>query len=76
MPEDLNSKLNGSDIRKFEKAIASYDLSIDRQEEIVKKVLAIEKEIADIRLGALQPYFDEYSKGLDNIIARKWIETV
>jgi hypothetical protein len=71
MAEELNSKLSGSDIRKFEQTLASFDATLARQEEIAKQVLKIEKDIAELRLGALTPYFDAYSKGLDEIIARK-----
>lgn len=71
MPDDLSSRLTSDDIRRFEQAVSKLDAGVTRQEEIAKKVLKIEKEIADVRLGALKPYFDEYSKGLDTIIARK-----
>ena len=71
MADDRNSKLSGEDIRKFAETLSKFDASLVRQEEIAKKVLAIEKDIANVRFGALKPYFDAYSKGLDEVIARK-----
>ena len=71
MAEELNSRLSGSDIRRFEQTLASFDATLARQEEIAQKILKAEQDIANFRIGALEPYFDAYSKGLDEIIARK-----
>ena len=71
MAEDINSKLTGDDIRRFERTLASFDATLARQEEIVNKVLEVEQNIGTMRLGWLDKYFDAYSKGLDDIIARK-----
>lgn len=70
MAEDL-SKLSSEDIRRFEKAVSETKALTARQEEIAKSVLAAEKEIGKVRLASLNEYFDTYSKGLDEIIARK-----
>lgn len=70
MQEDL-SRLSSADIRRFEKTVSEAKALTARQEEIAKKVLNTEKEIGKIRLASLNEYFDEYSKGLDEIIARK-----
>ena len=71
MAEDINSKLTGDDIRKFERTLASFDATLARQEEIVNKVLEVEQNIGTMRLGWLDKDLDAYSKGLDEIIARK-----
>lgn len=65
------SKLSSDDIRKFEKTVSEAKALTVRQEEIAKKVLEVEKDIGKIRLASLDEYFDAYSKGLDEIIARK-----
>ena len=70
MPEDL-SRLSSNDIRRFEKAVSEAKALTVRQEEIAKKVLATEKDIGKVRLASLNEYFDAYSRGLDEIVARK-----
>ena len=70
MAEDL-SKLSSADIRRFEKTVSDAKALTARQEEIAKRVLATEKDIGKVRLAALNKYFDAYSKGLDEVIARK-----
>lgn len=71
MADDLNSRLSGEDIRRFEQTLSRFDASIARQEEIVRKVLEVEKTIGKVRMASLDQYFDAYSEGLDAIIARK-----
>lgn len=70
MAEDL-SKLSSEDIRRFEKTISEVKAITARQEEIAKKVLEVEQEIGKVRLASLTGFFDEYSRGLDAIVARK-----
>lgn len=65
------SKLSSDDIRRFEKSVSEAKALTVRQEEIAKKVLEVEKDIGKVRLASLDEYFDAYSKGLDDIIARK-----
>lgn len=71
MSEELGSRLSGEDIRRFEKAVSDAKALTVRQEEIAKQVLEVEKEIGQVRLASLNKYLDTYSKGLDEIIARK-----
>jgi hypothetical protein len=70
MADDL-SRLSSEDIRRFEKTVSEAKALTARQEEIAKKVLEFEKDIGRVRLASLEEYFDAYSKGLDDIIARK-----
>ena len=70
MAEDL-SKLSREDIAKLEKTISEARDLTARQEEIIKKVLAGEEKIGKLRISYLDEYLDAYSRGLDEVIARK-----
>ena len=70
MAEDL-SKLSREDIARLEKTISEARDLTARQEEIIKKVLAGEEKIGKLRISYLDEYLDAYSKGLDEVIARK-----
>lgn len=69
MAEDLNNRLSGEDIRRFEQTLKKFDDSLARQEEITKRALENEKIIAERRITYLHQYFDEYEK-LD-MVAKK-----
>lgn len=71
MAEDINSRLSGEDIRRFEQSLAKFDAGLARQEEIAKKLLDMEKELGAIRLAFLDQYLDAFSKRLDDVVARK-----
>ena len=66
----MAENLNREDIARLERAISKTDALTARQEEIIKKVLAGETEIANKRIGYLNEYFDTYSTKLDDV-ARK-----
>lgn len=70
MADDL-SRLSREDIARLEGAISEARDLTARQEEIIKKVLAGEEKIGKLRISYLDEYLDTYSKGLDDIIARK-----
>lgn len=70
MADDL-SRLSREDIARLERAISEARDLTARQEEIIKKVLAGEEKIGKLRISYLDEYLDTYSKGLDDIIARK-----
>lgn len=66
--------LSKEDIAKLEQTMSKLDSLVDRQEEIIKKVLAGEDEIGKRRIAYLKEYFDLYSQKLDTAIARKTSE--
>lgn len=63
--------LSSEDIRRFEQTLSRFDKSLDRQEEIVEKILASEKDIGETRISYLNRFFDTYSSRLDDFVARK-----
>jgi hypothetical protein len=73
MADDLG-KLSSEDILRFSKTVSEVKALTARQEEIAKKVLAVEKDIGKVRIAALNDFFDAYSEGLDKIVAKKTSE--
>lgn len=65
-----SSKLSPEQIQKLAKTISAATNLTEQQEEIIKKVIAGETEIGNLRISSLEKYFDIYSRNLD-LVARK-----
>ena len=63
-------KLSPEQIQKLAGTISEAKNLTGQQEEIIKRVLAGETEIGNLRISSLEKYFDIYSKSLD-LVARK-----
>ena len=70
MAKEESNMLSPEQIQKLAKTISGAQDLTEQQEEIIKKVLAGEIEIGNLRIASLERYFDIYSKNLD-LIARK-----
>ena len=64
-------RLSPEQLQKLAGTISEAKNLTSQQEEIIKKVLAGEVEVGNLRIAYLNQYFDQYSKRLDQIIARK-----
>ena len=64
-------KLSTEQLQKLANTISEAKNLTSQQEEIIKKVLAGEVEVGNLRIAYLNQYFDQYSKRLDQIVARK-----
>lgn len=70
MANDELGKLSPEQLQKLAGVISEAKGLTNQQEEIIKKVLAGETEIGNLRIASLEKYFDIYSRNLD-LIARK-----
>ena len=69
MPD--NSK---EELKIWEKNLANSDALLNRQEEIINKIIEGEIKIGDTRIAQLDKFFDRYSERLDTVVANKTSE--
>jgi hypothetical protein len=74
LAEKLNQEISGEAFNKFHADVAKLEALEARRAEIIKNAIEGEKNIANIRIGALQTFFDEYSEGLTDILTNKTSE--
>lgn len=70
MAKEELGKLSPEQIQKLAGTISEAKSLTGQQEEIIKRVLAGETEIGNLRVSSLEKYFDIYSRNLD-LVARK-----
>jgi hypothetical protein len=57
-------------LQRFERILSEFNASLARQEEIVSRVFEMEADIANLRIGYLDDYFDAYSSGLNKVATK------
>ena len=62
--------MSDENLQRFERILATFDATLARQEEIISKLFDTEADIAKLRIGHLDDYFDSYSSGLDKVASK------